>query len=210
MLAGIRREHGRPQRRATPATIDVVRAMIATCDDTAIGCRDRALILVGFASALRRSELMMLDVADIRIEAAGARIMITRSKTDQTGDGQIVGIVRTASETCPVAALELWLARLDTTGRVFRSVNRHGRVGNSLSDNAVSLILKRRAQTAGISPKAISGHSLRAGLATTAAGRGVDERTIARQTRHRSMTVLRRYIRDGDLFHSNASAHVGL
>lgn len=211
VLKGIRREHGKPQQRAAPATTDMIRAMISTCDDSPIGCRDRAMILIGFSGALRRSELVALDIMDISVERAGARIVINRSKTDQEGEGQVIGIVRMASETCPVAALENWLSSLPAgAGRVFRRVDRHGRIGESLSDKAVSLVLKRRAAGAGINPDMISGHSLRAGFATSAASHGVEERVIARQTRHRSMTVLRRYIREGELFHSNASGCVGL
>ena len=109
-------------------------------------------------------------------------------------------------------ALEAWLTASGiTAGPLFRAVDRHGHVGPArLSDRAVALVVKRAARAAGLDPARFSGHSLRAGLATSAAAAGVEERVIAQQTGHRSLVVLRRYIRSGELFRQNAAAAVGL
>lgn len=211
VLRGIRKVHGTAQSSAAPATTDVVKAMLGTCDGSLLGLRDRALLLVGFAGAFRRSELVALDWADLVDDPDGLRVTIRRSKTDQEGEGHLIGIVRTGSATCPVAALQAWQEAAQLTdGPVFRSVDRHGRVGQSLSDKAVALVVKRRAEGAGLDPAIFSGHSLRAGLATSAAAMGAEERDIQRQTRHRSVTQLRRYIRAGGVFQANVTGKVGL
>ena len=209
VLRGIRREHGTAQRRVAPATTDVMQAMVATCDESMIGRRDRALLLVGFAAALRRSELVALNVADVAFVPQGMTVLVARSKTDQEQAGQSIG-VQTGTKTCPVAALQSWLAAAKIEdGRVFRRINRHGQLGPALSDQSVALVVKRRAAMIGREANEFSGHSLRAGLATAAAAFGVEERVIMRQTRHVGVTV-RRYIRDGELFLQNASGRVGL
>lgn len=211
LLRGIRREHGVAQRRVTAATTEVVQAMVTTCDESLIGLRDRALLLLGFAAALRRSEIVALEVTDVAVVAEGLRLTVQRSKTDPEGAGAVIGVVRTGSATCPVRAVQAWLEAVAiTAGRVFRAVDRHGNVGAALSDQSVALIVKRRAGAVGLDPKDFSGHSLRAGLATAAASQGVEERIIQRQTRHRSLTVLRSYIREGETFLGNASGRVGL
>ncbi len=211
VMRGIRRAHGSAQRQAAAATVDVVKAMVATCDDALLGLRDRALLLLGFAGAFRQSELVALQVADVAEEESGLRVTVRRSKGDQEGAGQLVGIARTGSATCPVAALAAWReAAAIADGPLFRSVDRHGRIGASLSEKAVALVVKRRAELAGLDPAPFSGHSLRARLATTAAAHGLEERDIQRQTRRRSTVVLRRYIRAGELFRANVSGRVGL
>jgi integrase len=213
VLSGIRRTRGIAPRRAAPATTDVIRRMAAACDvRTVIGLRDRALLLVGFAGAFRRSELVGIEVRHLAISGEGVRITLPRSKGDQEGQGEIVGVARiSGSATCPVAALEAWLtvAKIDD-GPVFRSVDRHGRIApTALHDRAVGRIVQKLASTIGLDAEAYSGHSLRAGFATSAAMNGVEERRIARQTRHRS-SVVRTYIRDAEVFIGNASREVGL
>ncbi|OJY65668.1 MAG: hypothetical protein BGP12_17600 [Rhodospirillales bacterium 70-18] len=211
VLRGIRREHGALQRRVAPATTAVVKAMAASCDASLLGARDRALVLIGFAAALRRSEIVALDVDDVAVVGEGVRITIRRSKTDQDSIGATVGVVRAGTSTCPVAALQDWLSRAEIKeGRVFRRVDRHGRIGTALTGQSVALMMKKRAKLVGLDPADFSGHSLRAGLATAAATNEVEERIIQRQTRHRSLTVLRTYIRDGEMFLQNASGRVGL
>jgi len=211
VMRGIKRRHGSAQRQAAPATVDLVKSMVGTCDGSLIGLRDQALLLLGFAAALRRSELVALRVEDLEEVPEGIRVIIRRSKGDQAGEGQVVGVARTKTATCPVAALKAWKAAAEITeGALFRNMNRHGQVGSSLSDKAVALIVKSRARAAGLDPGRFSGHSLRAGLATSAAATGVEERHIQAQTRHRSVTVLRRYIREGTLFRDNVSGKVGL
>jgi integrase len=211
LMRGVRREHGTRQRRVAPATTSVVQAMAASCGTSLLDLRDRALLLLGFAAALRRSELVALAVNDIAFVAEGARVTVTRSKTDQEGAGEVIGVVRTGTPTCPVTALQAWLEAAGITeGPVFRAVNRHGRPSPALSAQAVALIVKRRATAIGLDATVFAGHSLRAGLATAAAANEVEERVIQRQTRHRSLTVLRSYIRAGEVFVGNASGRVGL
>jgi integrase len=143
--------------------------------------------------------------------AEGVKLSIARSKTDQEAAGQVVGVVATGTQTCPVAALRTWLAAADIIdGAVFRAIDRHGRIATGLSDRAIALIVKRRVAAANIDPTGYSAHSLRAGCATEAAARGVEERDIGRHTRHRSIVVLRGYIRAGTVFVNNASARLGL
>ncbi len=210
---GIRRAKGTAQKGKAPARTQEVRAMVATCGDGLLGTRDRALLLLGFAGAFRRSELVGLDVADLDFGRDGLTVTLRRSKTDQEGAGQKVGIpYGSTPATCPVRNLQEWLEGADvTSGPVFRGVNRWGQVNAArLTDRAVALVVKRCAQAAGLDPALYAGHSLRAGLATAAAEAGVSERTIMAQTRHKSLPMVRRYIRDGNLFRDNAAAAVGL
>lgn len=211
VLAGLRRTKGVAPKRVEALTVPVARRVVETCGTRLIDVRDRALMLVGLAGAFRRSELVALDVTDVTVVPDGLRIVVRRSKTDQDGEGEIVGIGRTGASTCPVAAYEAWIAAAPIReGRVFRSLNRHGQIGSALSDRAVALILKRRVAMAGLEPASFSGHSLRSGFATTAASARVEERAIMRTTRHRSTAVLRRYIREGELFDRNVTAEIGL
>ena len=209
---GIRRRVGTAQVGKAALLTDDVRAMVTALPATTGGIRDRALLLVGFAGALRRSELVALDVADVELVRDGAIITVRRSKTDQEGQGRKVGIPRGKhAATCPVRALTAWLERLDGSGPIFRAVDRLGRIRPTrLSDQDVARIVKRAAVAAGLDPSRYAGHSLRAGLATSAAAAGVEERAIMQQTGHKSVTVARRYIRDGNLFRGNAAAAVGL
>lgn len=211
VMRGIRRAHGVAPRRAQAATTPIVRALVATCNGSLLGTRDRALLLLCFAAALRRSELAALDMSGIEFTIEGVRLHVGRSKTDQEGEGATVGVLATETATCPVAALRTWLEAAEIVeGRVFRSVDRHGRLRASLTGEAVGMVVQRRAALAGLDPAGFSAHSLRAGLATSAAAAGVAEGDIARQTRHRSVAVLRTYVRHGSVFLRNASGAVGL
>jgi site-specific recombinase XerD len=211
VMAGLRRFKGVAPRQAEALTVPLAKRVVATCQDRLGDVRDRALILFGIAGGFRRSELVGLNIDDLTVCDEGVRVRIVRSKGDQDGEGQVIGIGRTGTPTCPVAALEAWLAAAGIdAGRVLRSIDRHGRVGASLSDRAVALILKQRTGRAGLDPATFSGHSLRAGFATSAARAGIEEREIMATTRHRSATVLRRYIRDGKIFGRNVAAQIGL
>jgi site-specific recombinase XerD len=213
LLAGIRRTIGTAQTGKAPAVTEDIRAMVAGLPENLLGLRDRALLLVGFAGAFRRSELVGLDVSDLEFNRDGLTITLRRSKTDQEGEGRKVGIPYGSNpETCPVRSLRAWLdASAIEAGPVFRPVNRHGRMQpDRLSDKAVALVVKRRAEAAGLEPAKYAGHSLRSGLATAAAAAGASERAIMAQTGHRSVNMVRRYIRDGSLFRENAAARVGL
>jgi integrase len=187
--------------------------MVGGLGTDSAGCRDRALLLLGFAGALRRSELVGLDVADITEGTDGLTVLLRRSKTDQEGAGRTVGVPYGSNPvTCPVRAWRAWLEVSGIEeGPVFRSVDRHGRIGvTRLTAQAVALVLKRHAAGAGLDPGDVAGHSLRAGLATSAAEAGVPERVIAATTGHRGTAMLRRYIREGSLFRENAASAVGL
>ncbi len=211
--AGIRRAKGTHQQGKAPAITAEMRRMVDTLDDRLIGIRDRALLLLGFAGAFRRSELVALVLADVHVGHDGLTIIIRKSKTDQEGQGRKMGIpYGSHPHTCPVRAMAAWREKSDLTeGALFRAINRHGAVQpGRLSDRAVALIVKRAALAAGLDPAKYAGHSLRAGLATSAAQAGVSERSIMAQTGHKSVMVARRYIRDGSLFRDNAAAQVGL
>ncbi len=212
--SGIKRVHGTAQQGKAPTLIDDIRAMAAAADaSTLLGRRDRALLLVGFAGGFRRSELVGLNVEDVASRGAGMVLTLRRSKTDQEGAGRPVGIpLGSREETCPVRALAAWTeAAAITAGPLFRPVTRHGKVlPERLSDKAVALVVKRLAKAAGRDPALFAGHSLRAGLATAAAAGGASERKIMEQTGHRSEKMVRRYIRDADIFQGNAAAAAGL
>jgi integrase len=169
--------------------------------------RDRALLLVGLAAALRRSELVALDVADVERVRRGIVLQLRRSKTDRGGQGHNIAIPYGRSRWCPVACLDAWLSASGIAeSAIFRPVDRHGRVHNArLSGEAVSILVRERIAAAGLDPVGYSGHSLRAGLATSAAQAGVPAWRIKAQTRHASEAMLAHYIRQGELFADNAA-----
>jgi site-specific recombinase XerD len=211
-LAGIRREKGTAADQKAPILTADLRGMIAALPATMAGTRDRALLLLGFAGALRRSELVGLDVGDVDDRSDGLVVTIVRSKVDQEGSGRKIGIPYGSNPaTCPVRAMRAWLDRGQIEeGPLFRPI-RHGKVLDSrLSGRSVALIVKRVGGTAGLNPINYAGHSLRAGLVTSAAAAGVEERIIMNQTGHKSLPTLRRYVRDASLFSNNAAAAVGL
>lgn len=175
-----------------------------------IDIRDRALLLIGFAGAFRRSELVGFDCGDVEPVGRGIVLHLRRSKTDQTGQGRKIAIPHGRTRWCPVRHLADWLAyaRIER-GPIFRSIDRHGNIApDRLSAEAVSTILKKRVEAAGFDPATFSGHSLRAGLATSAAMAGASSWKIRQQTGHKSDAMLARYIRDGDVFNDNATGAV--
>lgn len=211
--SGIRRSKGTAQQGKAPIVTADLRRLVAHMGSGPAALRDRALLILGFAGAFRRSELVALDVEDVTWVREGLRIQVRRSKTDEEAAGQSVGIpYGSRVETCPVRALREWCEAAGIrTGPLFRPVDRHGNVGAArLGDRAVALVVQRACARAGMDPRPYAGHSLRAGLATAAAEAGVSERVIMQQTRHKSLTTLRRYIREGTLFRENAAAEVGL
>lgn len=212
VLAGIKRSLGTAQHEVDPLLVDDIRKIVAATPDRLLGLRDRALVLVGFSGAFRRSELAsILEVDDLDFTDHGLYIRMRRSKTDQEGQGRTVAMPSGEHpETCPIRALRTWLdAAGITAGPVFRSVNRHGQVAeHALSPRSVAKILKRAATRAGINSASIAGHSLRAGMVTQAALNGAEERDISRTTGHRTVGMVRRYIRDGRAF--GASDQLGL
>ena len=212
-MKGIRRTKAtRPDQKA-PTLIDDVRAMVEAADDGLIGLRDRALVLLGFAGAFRRSELVDLDLTDCHFNRDGLTITLRRSKTDQEGQGRKIGIPYGANpETCPVRTLQGWVEQAEiSAGPLFRSISRHGNVRpGRLSGIDVARVVKKLAKRAGLEPARYAGHSLRAGHATSAAIAGASERSIMNQTGHRSVQMVRRYIRDGSLFRENSAGTLGL
>jgi integrase len=213
--AGIRRTHGTAPRQSTAATSEVLRdALRALAQQPGLRpLRDRALLLVGFAAALRRSELVALDAADFRPVPEGVVLTLRRSKTDPDGAGTKVALPHGQHAlTCPVRTLTAWRDAAGLSdGAVFVSVTKGGRATTTrLSDRDVARVVKAAVAAAGYDPTGYAGHSLRAGFATSAARAGVPEHAIMQQTRHRSAAVLRGYVRRGGLFRDNAASKVGL
>ncbi|HEY7301594.1 MAG TPA: site-specific integrase [Xanthobacteraceae bacterium] len=206
-VRGIRRTLGAAQAKKAPATADRVVAMATTSRADLKGIRDRALILLGFAGAFRRSELVALDVEDLESCEAGVRVRIRRSKTDQEGAGATIAIVA-GSVACPVKAVQAWLeASGIASGPVFRPVGKGGRIGKArLSDRAVANVVKDGAGRVGLDAAQFSGHSLRSGFLTSAARRGASIFKMMDVSRHKSMDTLRGYVRDADLFRDHAGA----
>jgi site-specific recombinase XerD len=208
-MQGIRRELGVAPARKAPATVERLAAMVAHADpSTPKGLRDRALLLLGFASALRRSELVALAVEDLEHTERGLLVTVRRSKTDQEGRGHVRAIpMGRHPETCPVGALWAWLEAAGiTSGPVFRSVDRHGRIGETMSARAVADVVKAHAEAAGLDPAVFSGHSLRAGFVTSAAERGARAERIMDHTGHRSVAMVRVYTRRADAFADHAGS----
>ena len=212
-LKGIRRTVGTAQTGKQPLLTAQVRAAIEALPATLQGRRDRALLLVGFAGGFRRSELAAVTVEEVTFCEEGLVILVRRSKTDQEGEGRRVALPRGSQPlTCPVGALREWLqASGIVTGPVFRGINRHGRIeARALHKDSVGLIVKRAVGRIGLDPAQYAGHSLRAGLATQSYLNGSTELAIMRQTGHRSLATVRRYIRDNSLFGGNAAGKLGL
>jgi integrase len=212
-LKGIRRTLGTaPEQKAAALTADI-RAMVEATGDNLIGARDRALVLLGFAAAFRRSELVALGVADLAFSRDGLTVTLRRSKTDQEGTGRKIGVPYGSNpDTCPVRTLQDWLELAAIAdGPVFRPITRHGSLQpGALSPADVARVVKKLAERAGLDPAKYAGHSLRAGHATSAAIAGASERSIMNQTGHRSVQMVRRYIRDGSLFRENSAGKLGL
>jgi site-specific recombinase XerD len=206
VLRGIRRRTGTAVERKAPATARALTSMLKRIDDTTLkGKRDRALLLLGFAAALRRSELVALQVSDIERADAGLFIHIRKSKTDQTGEGHVVPVPR-GSKLRPVEALESWLeaAGIDD-GPLFRPIRKGGHLQvEALTAHAVALIVKERAKAARLDPEMFSGHSLRAGFVTSALEGGADVLKVMDITRHTSVQTLKGYDRRAKAFINHA------
>lgn len=174
------------------------------------GVRDRALLLLGFASALRRGELVSLDVDDVRFVDEGLLVRLQRSKTDQAGEGRVIAVPSIRGRHDPVRALAEWLAMADIQcGPIFRRISRADRVlEQRLSGQAVALVVKRRAVDVGLDPSRLAGHSLRAGFVTNAAKNGASSSSIRRQTGHKSDGMVQRYVRDTQVFADNPNRYV--
>jgi site-specific recombinase XerD len=209
-LSGIRRSIGSAPVRKRAATSDIVLGMVGTAgSETLRQLRDRAILLIGFASAMRRSELVALNVEDLEWTAEGLMLRIRKSKTDQEGAGASVAVPR-GETACPVAALKAWLEAANITdGPVFRRIL--NKVSQRVTDRRlaarnIARIVKDNAERLGFDPSTFGAHSLRSGLVTSAVKRGVNLLKICDQTRHKSVEMLRVYCRDAELFNGNAAA----
>lgn len=180
--------------------------MASHAGDNVKGQRDRALLLFGFASAMRRSELAALDLGDVEETDRGLLVTVRRSKTDQEGAGHVRAIPRGRNaESCPVEALFSWIAAASlTSGPIFRRINRHGHIGASLTGRAIGNAVKAYAERAGFDAADFGGHSLRAGFVTSAAERGATTDRIMDHTGHRSHAMVRTYTRRSDAFSDHA------
>ncbi|MGA2132390.1 MAG: site-specific integrase [Bryobacteraceae bacterium] len=210
---GIRRTKGIAQEGKKPLLTSDLRLVIAALPDDLRGWRDRALLLVGFAGGFRRSELAAIRMEDLESTPEGIIVRLRRSKTDPEGYGRPVALPYGSDPlTCPVRTLRSWLERARiTTGPLFRAVSRLGVVSRRpLNSDSVAYLVKRATAAAGLEAAGYAGHSLRAGLATQAAMNGANEWAIMKQTGHRSLTTVRKYIREGTLFRDNAAAKLGL
>jgi site-specific recombinase XerD len=208
VMSGIRNTMGVAPDRKAPATADRLGAMLACIPtDTLAGKRDHAMLLLGFAAALRRSELVALTVEDLEEVPEGLRVLIRRSKTDQEGEGRTIAIPP-GSKLRPIAAVKAWLeAAHITTGALFRSINKGGRMSDEpLTGRTVADLVKRYAAAAGLDPAEFSGHSLRAGFVTSAAAHGASIFKMQAVSRHRTLDVLSGYVRDADAFKDHAGA----
>jgi len=202
-MTGIRRSLGVAPKRKAAATADRLAVMVSNIrGDSLKAVRDRAILLFGFASALRRSELVALTVDDIERVEQGLLVTVRRSKTDQEGKGHQRAIVYGARpETCPVRALEAWMQRAGIeSGLLFRRLRRGDRVGDSLTGQTVARIVQSCARRSGFDPKEFGGHSLRAGFVTSAAERGASAERIMDHTGHQSLAMVRVYTRRTDAF----------
>ncbi len=208
-LRGIRHTHGSAQRQVAPAVREDMLSMVAGLQGVK-GLRDQALLLVGFAGAFRRSELVSLKLSDIEWVQQGFIAHLRFSKTDQQGIGRKVAIPYARGASCPVRALQSWIEVAGiSVGPIFRSVSKGGVVSEAgLTPQAVALIVKDRAKAVGLDPRNYSGHSLRAGLITSAAKLGVSSWKIRQQTGHKSDAMLGRYIRDANIFVDNPAGAV--
>ncbi|GLS49865.1 hypothetical protein GCM10007885_27170 [Methylobacterium gnaphalii] len=204
-IQGIRRSIGTKPTRKAPATAEALKKILKKIPDTLVGQRDRALLLIGFAAALRRSELVALAVADLERTPEGIIVHIGKSKTDQEGAGQSVPIPM-GGKLKAVQALDAWLQAAGiTAGPIFRPVAKRGRVGaEALTDRSVAQIVKDRAEAAGLDPAFFAGHSLRAGFVTSALAAGADVLKVMDVTRHTSVETLKRYDRRAQAFKDHA------
>lgn len=212
-LSGIRRKSSTLSVRKEPMTASkMVRLLEAVPSNTTMGIRDRAILLIGFGGALRRSEIVNFKAADIREEPEGLRVFIKRSKTDQEGVGQEITIPRevTSSEYCPVVALNNWLVVSSIkTGFLFRSINKGGVINhrrNRLRPRTICLIIKKYVKLVKMDPDNFGGHSLRSGWITSAAENGASVFKLKEVSRHKSLTVLSSYVRRVNLFKDHAGS----
>lgn len=210
---GLRRSKGTSQTQKSPVLVEQLKQILFQLPKNTKGLRDRSLLLVGLCAGLRRSELVSLDVEDVRFVREGMIITLRKSKTDQEQQGRDIGLPYSRNKyLCPIHSLKDWLKLSNIkAGAIFRTVNRHQQILDSrLTSQSVALIVKEYVKDLGLDSKLFAGHSLRAGLVTSLALVGLSESQIMRQSGHRSSAVLRKYIRHSELFKDNAIDKLGL
>ena len=210
-LMGIKRRKGSIQRGKKPLLINDLKKIINVIDkektEEIKKLRDRSILLIGFSGGFRRNEIISLDYDDLNFVDEGLKITLKRSKTDQFGEGSIKGLPYfNSKQYCPVISIHNWL-RISKigSGALFRRFSKGSKLSeNRLTDQTVALIIKKYLELAGINSSNYSGHSLRSGFATSAAESGADERSIMAMTGHKSTEMVRRYIKEANLFKNNA------
>lgn len=209
---GIRNTHGVAQIRKMPIIVEDLREMVKDFGDNLIGKRDRALLLIGFTGAFRRSEIVSIQIEDLAFKREGIEIMLRRSKTDQEGKGEILPIPYGSNiDTCPVRAVQEWIEASGLkTGYLFRSINKHGHIRDKcMSPASVAFIIKRNNHVKGKESQ-FSGHSLRAGFCTQSALSGVAPHASMRQARQKKFETHQKYIRIADMWKECAATKLGL
>ena len=216
-LLGIKRVKGSVQKGKKPLLINDLKTIINVINEQKIEeikkLRDISIVLIGFGGGFRRSELISLDYEDLEFVQEGLKIILKRSKTDQYGEGMIKGLPYFENKTyCPVNNLKKWLLISDIkSGPIFRRFSKGSRLSmNRLTDQTVVLLIKKYLKLAGIENTNYSGHSLRSGFATVAAEAGADERSIMAMTGHKTTQMVRRYIKEANIFKNNALSKVKL
>ena len=210
-IMGIKRRKGSIQKSKKPILISHLKKIINVIDEqknkNIKKLRDRTLILIGFSGGFRRNEIVSLDYDDLDFVEEGLKINIRRSKTDQFGEGSVKALhYFDSTKYCPVISLKNWIeiSKIES-GPLFRRFIKGSKLSNNrLTDQTVALIIKEYLKLAGIDNKNYSGHSLRSGFATSAAESGVEERSIMAMTGHKSTEMVRRYIKEANLFKNNA------
>ena len=210
-LMGIKRKIGSFQQGKKPILINQLKSIINVIDNEKTKeikkIRDKTLILIGFGGGFRRTELVSINYNDVEMVLEGVKIVIRKSKTDQFGEGMVKGLPYFSNQNyCPVLHLKKWLELSNIkSGPLFRRFSKSFKLSeNRLTDQSVALLLKNYLNVAGIENKNYSGHSLRSGFATVSAESGADERSIMAMTGHKTTQMVRRYIKEANLFKNNA------
>ena len=210
-IMGIKRRKGSNQIGKKPLLINNLKMIINVIDEynkvDIVKLRDRSIILIGFSGGFRRSEIVSLNYDDLDFVSEGLKINLKRSKTDQFGEGSLKGLPYfDNTKYCPVLSLKNWIQVSNiNSGPLFRRFSKSSKLlENRLSDQTIALLIKKYLKLAGIENKNYSGHSLRSGFATSAAESGAEERSIMAMTGHKSSEMVRRYIKDANIFKNNA------
>ena len=214
-MMGIKRRKGSNQKGKKPLLINDLKLLINVIDkynhEEIMRLRDRSIILIGFSGGFRRNEIVSLDIDDLDFVSEGLKINLKRSKTDQFGEGSVKGLPYFDNvKYCPVLSLKKWIEISKiVSGPLFKRFSKGSKLtDNRLTDQTIALLIKKYLKLAGIESKNYSGHSLRSGFATSAAESGAEERSIMAMTGHKSTEMVRRYIKEANLFKNNALSKI--